>query len=95
MSALTDGIISSKMFKFEIYIESYAHTLGQYFHSQYKDRHWILKIMVLEFFLFLDLSLLLFGLPSFNGDSLGEMRFFCHEEITKLSPEICVGEAIV
>ena len=42
VSALTDGIISCKMFNFEIYIESYARTLGQYFHSQqsqHKDCH--------------------------------------------------------
>ena len=34
VSALTDGIISCKMFNFQIYIQSYARTLGQYFHSQ-------------------------------------------------------------
>ena len=28
VSALTDAAIRSKMFNFEIYIESYAHTLG-------------------------------------------------------------------
>ena len=58
MSALTDGIISPKMFNFGIYIESYARTLGQYFHSQQSQQKDVAgwnfsysrKITVLYFF---------------------------------------------